>query len=593
MTTDPQYRTLVDKHGSMKQSGEIDVVTEEVQQQHVKWLKQAITKIEQSIHTMKENLGNMINNVMMKNMINELDVAEVYSPPRVVEMARRMGIRAGWSLDITTTDDDGNAWDFNKLAMRNKAVRKVLCDKPKLLIGSPICTPFSQMNNINHARMSEEEIKQRMDYGRKHLEFCLKLYDIQWREGRYFLHEHPQNAKSWQERKVKKFMENNGAQKVTGDQCMYGLKTRQGDHVGPARKSTIFMTNSPCIAQSLSRRCPNTTNTMIHQHIRLEGGRTRAAQIYPPELCKAICEGFKAQLEADRKGQFLLAEIQQDGNNNGGDMVNASRELKGRYETVVEDNSEEMDTAWGDVSGAELNPAAVRAARAEEIEYVHKMNLYAKVPIEECASRTGKQPTSVRWIDINKGDADHPNYRSRLVAREINRRKRDDLFAATPPLEALKIISSMAASKNKGEVIMINDVSRAFFHAKAKCEVFVQLPQEDRKPGEEHLCGRLKFSMYGTRGAALNWFEKYSQRLINIGFKQGLATPCVFYHQERAIRAYVHGDDYVSTGMSHQLKWLKQELEKQYQIKTQVLGGEEGHLKEVKILNRIVVWKRE
>ena len=96
------------------------------------------------------------------------------------------------------------------------------------------------------------------------------------------------------------------------------------------------------------------------------------------------------------------------------------------------------------------------------------MNLYTKVPIQQCYERTGKAPISTRWIDINKGDQENPNYRSRLVAREINTYKRDDLFAATPPLEALKLIMSMTATANHGEIIMVNDISRAFFHAKAK-----------------------------------------------------------------------------------------------------------------------------
>lgn len=140
---------------------------------------------------------------------------------------------------------------------------------------------------------------------------------------------------------------------------------------------------------------------------------------------------------------------------------------------------------------------AVRKARGEEIEYIHKMKLYDEVPTAECYQKTHKAPISVRWIDISKGDTERPNFRSRLVAREINTYKRDDLFAATPPLEALKLLLSMAASGNTGEVIMINDVSRAFFHAKATREVFVQLPDEDRRPGEEEFCGRLIFSMYG------------------------------------------------------------------------------------------------
>ena len=50
----------------------------------------------------------------------------------------------------------------------------------------------------------------------------------------------------------------------------------------------------------------------------------------------------------------------------------------------------------------------------------------------------GKDPIGTRWIDVNKGDDDNPEYRSRLVAQEIKRDNREDLFAATPPLEAKK-----------------------------------------------------------------------------------------------------------------------------------------------------------
>mgnify|MGYP003315960231 CR=1 FL=1 len=90
----------------------------------------------------------------------------------------------------------------------------------------------------------------------------------------------------------------------------------------------------------------------------------------------------------------------------------------------------------------------------------------------------GQKVIGVRWIDINKGDTQNPNYRSRLVAREINTSKRMDLFAATPPLEALKLVLSILTSGNKGEKLMINDVSRAFFCAPARRQVFVELPDD-------------------------------------------------------------------------------------------------------------------
>ena len=66
-----------------------------------------------------------------------------------------------------------------------------------------------------------------------------------------------------------------------------------------------------------------------------------------------------------------------------------------------------------------------------------KHQVYEKVPTEECWRETGAAPIGTRWVDVNKGDDGKPEYRSRLVAKEIKTNKREDLFAATPPLEAL------------------------------------------------------------------------------------------------------------------------------------------------------------
>ena len=86
------------------------------------------------------------------------------------------------------------------------------------------------------------------------------------------------------------------------------------------------------------------------------------------------------------------------------------------------------------------------------------------------------------------------------MAREIHTYKRDDLFAAMPPLEALKMILSMTATSNKGEVIMVNDMSRAFFHAKVTRDVYVHLPNEDKGPGEDQLCGKFGYLNVWNQG---------------------------------------------------------------------------------------------
>ena len=88
--------------------------------------------------------------------------------------------------------------------------------------------------------------------------------------------------------------------------------------------------------------------------------------------------------------------------------------------------------------------------------------------------------------------------------------KEDALYAATPPLEALRIIISHAATipeSGPERVIMINDV-------------FMELPKEDPKYGTG-LLGKLKLCLYGTRDAAKGWQETLSAHIVSIGFTSG------------------------------------------------------------------------
>ena len=85
--------------------------------------------------------------------------------------------------------------------------------------------------------------------------------------------------------------------------------------------------------------------------------------------------------------------------------------------------------------------------------------------------------------------------------------------------EAMRVICSTTASGNKREMVMVNDVSVALFHAPAKRRVYVQLPDEGKQVGEAHLCGRLSCSMYGTRVFAQNGFDECSRQCVQVGFE--------------------------------------------------------------------------
>ena len=99
--------------------------------------------------------------------------------------------------------------------------------------------------------------------------------------------------------------------------------------------------------------------------------------------------------------------------------------------------------------------------------YLNKKAYYlCHIVIKECIEKTGKQPVAVKWIDRNKQDAKNPLYRSRLVGKEFNTYNDITLYAATPPLEALRLIISLAVMH--GYDIMTNYVSRAYFYAPVK-----------------------------------------------------------------------------------------------------------------------------
>ena len=77
-----------------------------------------------------------------------------------------------------------------------------------------------------------------------------------------------------------------------------------------------------------------------------------------------------------------------------------------------------VEYAADDVSGAALDPAAVHKGRGVEMDYFRSMRVYDRVPRSEQAV-TGGPIIGTKWIDINKGDADHPNIRCRLVGKDF------------------------------------------------------------------------------------------------------------------------------------------------------------------------------
>ena len=97
-----------------------------------------------------------------------------------------------------------------------------------------------------------------------------------------------------------------------------------------------------------------------------------------------------------------------------------------------------------------MDPKEVKRARGEEIGYMQKRGSCVVRPVTECWEKLGKAPVTIRWVDTLKSD----RARSRLVARDVKGgdNDRDDLFAATPPLESKRMLLSRAATRKNGRL---------------------------------------------------------------------------------------------------------------------------------------------
>ena len=131
--------------------------------------------------------------------------------------------------------------------------------------------------------------------------FCIRLYKMQLDEGRYFLHEHPRTARSWQEKCMQSIINHPLVVRTEIDQCAYGLRSRDSQGEAPAKKPTSFLTNSAGLRDAVGKRCSG-----FCRHVQLVDGRASAAQIYPQELCRAVTRGIFYQARMDVQDLFSL-----------------------------------------------------------------------------------------------------------------------------------------------------------------------------------------------------------------------------------------------------------------------------------------------
>ena len=516
-------------------------------------------------------------------------MAELYSPPRVTEYGERNGLLSGVAFDLTTCDEDGSPWDFLLPQQRQKAAAKIQEMRPELLVGSPMCGPFSNLQNFNRKTPeAEAALREKEEEGEQHLEFCAEQYEAQMDRGGYFLHEHPSTARSWKRPCIERTAARDDVFLVKADLCRYGLMSKDEWGEGPSRKTTSFLTNSEEMANELSLRCTNDSQAIgvwkeYRRNVKRAGGRRTAGPLHFPVVRRVILDVKNMVVLQDLKdaqnapkdlwrfeipkrckevqmifyyvkkgytyhrhvpltdGRAKQAQVYPEG------LVRSIvqgllRQLKKPVAyacgvtmgPVNQENDidfklfdETTDADWDTFvdRGKPLKTALVEAARAEELDFAKRYGVWDLVPTQECWDRTGAAPIGSRWIDINKGDEKSPAYRSRLVIQQVRHSGIEAIFAATPPLESIRFFLSLQRSGNKGWKVMFIDIRRAHWTAKILRLVYVRLPSD--VCGAD-FCGRLNKAMYGCRDAAQCWEAEITDLFTSVGFAPGIGSPVLF-----------------------------------------------------------------
>ena len=348
---------------------------------------------------------------------------------------------------------------------------------------------------MNHRKMDPAVVDKLRREAVRHLRFVIGLYGIQISNGRHFLHEHPETAASWYDPAMVALLAMPKVSSVVSDQCEYGLLTPgPGGVPMPAKKPTRWASSSPQMLKRLSKRC-----SRDHDHQQLVGGRAKACENYSPELITEILRGIRdtadheeewgdecvSSLDATMMSAALLHDVRtsslvaayraQDLKEETENLSVKFKHTNGRIEPV---NLNFKDFYKDEYTCEQLPMGHVRLAMQEELAYFCD-KVWIGVPLADALNDPDGKVIGSRWVNCNKNDINDPDVRCRLVAQEINLHHDDSFYAATPPLEAKRMIfSEWASTQDVYRQLSFIDVKKAYFYGVPHRNLYNRFPPE-------------------------------------------------------------------------------------------------------------------
>ena len=198
---------------------------------------------------------------------------------------------------------------------RKKLDLEIERDDPYIITLAPICGPWGPWSRLNMSKSvsTAEKIQAEREQWYPAIRWISQLIRRRLAKGRKVLMENPWPSEIWSTLPMDKLISEQPCdqetgeplQLIRGDQCQFGLTDEANGHLH--YKPTGFLTASKSVKEHLHQLCPRD-----HYHSPLEGGqKTKRSQAWPPELCRAMLDGFIEEL-TDRSLRAAFAGDYED-----------------------------------------------------------------------------------------------------------------------------------------------------------------------------------------------------------------------------------------------------------------------------------------